>query len=153
MTTLPLWAYDSDLSYVVAEPSEVPALKTFQVWNSVRTTALDPNAVHVQDGIRQLVSHQRDRLAGQTYNKMIKKLRDNPPRIIVFDYQTPNDLAAVDKIRMPDTIFIRRGLVSALEMLVCQMKNLCTTHRPVTTLYSWQLGDPPTIHHSFDFLP
>ena len=128
----------------------MPALKTLQVWNSVRTTALDLNAVHVQNGIRRLVSHQRERLAAQTYNKA---LRDNPPRIIVFDYQTPETLATVDKIREPHTMFIRRSLVSALENACMSDENQCTARRRLTTLYSWRLRDPATIHHLFDSLP
>ena len=153
MTTLPLWAYNAHVDYIIAEPSSVPALKTLQVWNSVRTTALDLNAVHVQNGIRRLVSHQRERLASQTYNKMIQALRDNPPRIVVFDYQTSDTLAAVDKIREPHAIFIRRGLVSAIENACMSDENQCTTRRWLTTSYSWRLRDPATIHHLFDFLP
>ena len=54
MAILPLWTYTADrLSYVVVN-AHFPALKTNQ---TCRQIALNPAPIHVQNGIRRLVSH------------------------------------------------------------------------------------------------
>ena len=83
--------------------------------------------------------------------KMLRRLQENPPRIVVFDYGGSDDLAAVDKEKTPDIIFVTRTLISSLEQ--AGMFKAKSANHQLTTLYSWQLGDPPTIHFICNFLP